>query len=104
MAALRIDRPQRREIRGRQASARGFGVRLGRWVLAWFCLSLGVAIASPVVHPQTFELVCSTAGAGKVVVKTDEGVRELGASHLDCPLCLPASTAPPPPVDRKSVV
>jgi hypothetical protein len=69
---------------------------LGRLVLLWFVLSLGVAVAAPLVHPQTMELVCSSAGAVKVVVKTDDGARELGASHLDCPLCA-LTGAPPPP-------
>jgi hypothetical protein len=68
---------------------------LARLVLAWFVLSLGVAIASPVIHPQAMELVCSAAGAIKVVVQTDDGARELGASQLDCPMCVP-NGAPPP--------
>jgi hypothetical protein len=41
---------------------------LHRCVLAWFLLSLGVAVAAPVVHPQAMELVCSAAGAIKVIV------------------------------------
>ncbi|RST45415.1 hypothetical protein [Variovorax sp. DXTD-1] len=69
---------------------------LVRFVLAWFVLSLGVAVASPMVHPQEMELVCSAAGAIKVVVQTDDGARELGASHLDCPMCV--LTGAPPPV------
>lgn len=69
---------------------------IGRLVLLWFVLSLGVAVAAPVVHPQAMELVCSSAGAVKVIVKTDDGVRELGASHADCPLCV-LTGAPPPP-------
>ncbi|WP_077003100.1 DUF2946 family protein [Variovorax sp. KK3] len=68
---------------------------LGRLVLLWFVLSLGAAIASPVVHPQALELVCSTAGAVKVVVQGEDGVQELGATHLDCPMCL-LTGAPPP--------
>lgn len=68
---------------------------LGRFVLLWFVLSLGVAVASPLVNPQSMELVCSSAGAVKVLVKTDDGARELGSSHLDCPLC--AITGAPPP-------
>ena len=30
------------------------------WVLAWFVASMGVAIASPLVHPQAFEAVSYT--------------------------------------------
>jgi hypothetical protein len=68
---------------------------LSRLVLLWFVLSLGVAVASPIVHPQAMELVCSSAGAVKMVVQTDDGGHEVSASHLDCPLCL-LSPAPPP--------
>lgn len=73
----------------------------GRWVLLWFVLSLGAAVASPIVHPQAVELVCSTAGAVKAVVQTDEGAQELGASHADCPLCLP--TGAPPAAEGRAV-
>ena len=59
---------------------------LGRLVLLWFVLSLGVAVASPLVHPQAMELVCSSAGAVKVIVQTDDGAPELGESQMDCPL------------------
>lgn len=68
---------------------------IGRWVLLWFALSLGVAVASPLVHPQAMELVCSSAGAIKVVVHTEDGAQEMGASHMDCPLCV-LTGAPPP--------
>lgn len=68
---------------------------IGRCVLLWFAMSLGVAVASPIVHPQAMELVCSAAGAVKVIVQTDDGAQELGASHMDCPLCV-LTGAPPP--------
>lgn len=71
---------------------------VGRWALLWFMLSLGVAVASPLVHPQAVELVCSSAGSVKVVVHTEDGVQEMGASHLDCPLCVLTGAPPPPPV------
>lgn len=64
------------------------GRALVRWVLLWFVLSVGAAIASPIVHPQSFELVCTSAGAIKVIVQTDDGPQEIGSAHLDCPLCL----------------
>jgi hypothetical protein len=69
---------------------------LGRLVLAWFALSLGVAVASPLVHPQAMELVCSSAGVMKVIVKASDGAQELGSSHLDCPMCMPLAAPPPP--------
>ncbi len=71
-------------------------------MLAWFVLSLGVAVASPVVKPRAMELVCSAAGAVKVIVQTDDGAQEMGASHVDCPLCV--LTGAPPPAAPLAVV
>ena len=67
---------------------------LARLVLVWFMLSMGVAVASPMVKPQAMELVCSGSGAIKVLVKTDDGMQEMGTHTLDCPLCS-AVGAPP---------
>ena len=67
---------------------------LHRLVLAWFLLSLGVAIAGPVLHPQSLELVCSAAGSVKVIVHTEDGAQEQGRTTMDCPLCA-AAGAPP---------
>ncbi|WP_326541032.1 DUF2946 family protein [Pseudorhodoferax sp.] len=80
------------------------GAALVRSVLALFLLSLGMAIASPIVKPQAMELICSSAGLVKAVVHTDDGVQEMGAGHLDCPACVltgappVSSTAALPPV------
>ena len=76
-------------------SLAGLARRVGRWVLMWFVLSLGAAVASPLVHPQAVELVCAGAGTIKTVVHTEDGVREMGVSHMDCPLCM-LTGAPPP--------
>ena len=59
---------------------------LARCVLAWFVLSIGVAVASPLVHPQAMELICSGSGAIKVLVKTDDGAKELPSHTLDLSL------------------
>lgn len=67
-------------------------------VLAWFVLSLGVAIASPIVKPQATELVCAAGGAMKLIVKSDDGSKEAKNHTLDCPLCTTLSA--PPPVAR----
>jgi hypothetical protein len=65
---------------------------LARLVLAWFALSLGVAMASPIVNPQAVELICS-GGVVKLAVPADDG--STPAPHLlDCPLC--AATGAPP--------
>lgn len=74
---------------------------LARFVLVWFTLSVGVAIASPIVQPQAMELVCSGAGAMKLLVKTDDGSQKASSHTLECPWC--ASISAPPPVARQSV-
>ena len=71
---------------------------LARLVLAWFVLSIGVAVASPLVNPQGMELICSGSGAIKVLVKTDDGAKELSSHTLDCPLC--AHVGAPPPTSQ----
>ena len=70
---------------------------LVRLVLAWFVLSLGAAIASPIVNPQGMELICSATGGAKLLVKSDDGSGQAGPHSLDCPLCLIGSALPPPP-------
>ncbi len=70
-------------------------IQLTRLVLVWFALSVGVAIASPIVNPQGMDLVCTSTGSMKLVVQGDD--EAAASSHtLDCPLC--ASTSAPPPV------
>ena len=77
--------------------------RLIRAVLAWFVLSVGLAVAAPVLQPQSLSLVCSAAGSLKLVATGDLGdLGEQGnpgapmAAHhsLDCVLCF-ALSAPP---------
>jgi hypothetical protein len=76
---------------------------LARLVLAWFALSLGVAIASPLVKPSGIEVICSGTGAMKLLVKGDADGGKPASSHtLDCPLC--ASIAAPPPAVRTDLV
>src|SRR5690606_37534878 len=36
---------------------------LARLVMAWFMLTLGIAVASPIVHPQAMEVVCTSSGS-----------------------------------------
>ncbi|WP_205959672.1 DUF2946 family protein [Ramlibacter humi] len=76
---------------------------LARLVLAWFALSLGVAIASPLVQPKAMQLVCSGA-AMKVVFQDGGDDGQAPTTHkLDCPLCAAAS-APPPVMEPAPVV
>lgn len=67
---------------------------LARWVLAWFVLSVGLAVAAPMVQPQSSALVCSAAGEVKLLVSGDDGALPAGHHLLDCVLCL-ALGAPP---------
>jgi hypothetical protein len=70
--------------------------------LAWFVLSLGVAVASPIVKPQDILLVCTGSGAMKVLVKAADGsASEAASNSMDCPLCAPV--AAPPPVEYWAV-
>ena len=71
--------------------------RLTRFVLVWFVVFVGVAVASPLVKPQAVHLVCSAIGVVKLV-QTDAAGDEVGGAALhtalDCPACLPL-IAPP---------
>jgi hypothetical protein len=71
---------------------------LTRFVLVWFALFLGVAVASPLVKPEAVHLVCSAIGGVKLVQADAAGSELLDgvAFHtaLDCPACLPL-IAPP---------
>ena len=69
--------------------------QIARFVLVWFALSMGVAIASPLVNPKTMQLVCSSAGAITVQFDQGDGGADRQANTLDCPLCA-AAGAPPP--------
>ena len=68
-------------------------IQITRLVLVWFALSVGVAIASPVLNPKGMDMVCTGTGMMKLVVQGDD---DATTSHtLDCPLC--ASVVAPPP-------
>ncbi len=68
---------------------------LARLVLAWFVLSIGVAVASPLVQPKPVELICLGSGAVKLVVKTDDGAHDMPSYTLDCPLFVHLGVPPP---------
>ena len=67
---------------------------LSRLVLASFVLVLAVAAASPILHTQGLEMVCSSGGINKLV--DADGNPASGVVQLDCPLC--AAPGAPPPV------
>jgi hypothetical protein len=72
-------------------------LQITRFVLVWFALSVGVAIASPLVNPKGVDMVCSSGGTMKMVVQGEGDADDAKASRLtmDCPLC--ASIGAPPP-------
>jgi hypothetical protein len=69
---------------------------LTRFVLVWFALSLGVAMASSLVVPKATELVCTTGGMLKLVAV--DGTDSAAPSHgqMDCALCAPGALPPAP--------
>ena len=70
--------------------------QLTRFVLVWFALALGVAMASPLVSPKSIDMVCASGGVMKLVV-TDEGDQAKPKNTgLDCPLCLSVAFPPAP--------
>lgn len=73
---------------------------LAQLALLWLALTIGVAVASPVVNPQTERVICTGAGMLKVVLSDDGTVTPAATPDsgdtLFCPLCL--VTGAPPPV------
>ena len=67
---------------------------LARLALLWFALTLGVAVASPMVNPQHELMVCSSAGMIKLSVNADGSVSATQSSEAHCPLCM-VGGAPP---------
>jgi hypothetical protein len=70
--------------------------RITRFVLVWFALFIGVAVASPLVKPQSSQMVCSALGGMKMVVD-DAGDTPIASGGMECPLCAQI-TAPGTPV------
>ena len=68
---------------------------LVRLVLASFVLVVTVAAASPVLHPQGLEMVCSGGGVMKLV--DADGNTSSVISQLDCPLCAAPGGPPSAP-------
>ena len=68
-------------------------------MLVWFALSLGAAIASPLINPQSTEIICTGSGVMKVLIKNADGSSTESVSRmLDCPMCAPLGA--PPPVQK----
>jgi hypothetical protein len=69
--------------------------QLTRFLLVWFALALGVAMASPLVSPKSLDVVCSSGGVMKLVA-SDGGDEGPSSSGMDCPLCLSVAFPPAP--------
>ena len=67
-----------------------------KWVVLWFALSIGAAMASPIVAPKSMELICSGSGAMKLLVKSanTDGAGDSSAMGMDCSLCASFFAAP----------
>lgn len=71
-----------------------------------FVLSMGVAVAAPVLKPQALTLICTAAGSVKLVAGADSPADNsdtglpagMQAHALDCVLCLPAGAPPAAPL------
>lgn len=71
--------------------------RLRWWVVAWLVLSLGAALASPLVQPRAMELICSTGSGATLVVHSGSDGAVLDPLNPDCALCLLGAAPPQPP-------
>lgn len=65
-----------------------------RLVLVWFALFIGASVASPLVKPQSTQMVCSAMGGMKMVVGDDAGGGTTFSGSMDCPLCVHVSAPP----------
>lgn len=70
---------------------------LARLALLWFVLAIGVAVASPVVHPQSELVICTGVGMQKVVLNDDGTISKSAATGMSCPLCMLGGAPPSPP-------
>lgn len=64
---------------------------LAKLALLWFALTLGAAVASPMVNPQTELVICTGSGMLKVVLADDGTVTTAATDAGDalfCPLCM----------------
>jgi hypothetical protein len=69
---------------------------IARLMLVWFAMYLGAAMASQVVAPRSLEVICSSSGVMKVLVRAADGsVSEVSKPMLDCPACMPIGAPPP---------
>lgn len=68
---------------------------LARLALLWFALTLGAAVASPMVNPQSEVLICSAASGMTKVVLNADGTLSSSPMTMDCPLCMLGGASAP---------
>lgn len=67
-----------------------------RFVLVWFALFLGAAVASPLVKTSSTQMVCSAMGGMKLVsLDADQEPSTTATLAMDCPLCMPVAAPNP---------
>ena len=71
---------------------------VARVMLAWFALYLGAAVASPLLTPGGYAIICSADGIPRLVQTDDAGAPGEARTTLHCPLCVPAGAPPSPSV------
>ena len=84
---------------------------LVQFLLAWWILAMGVAIAAPLVHAQPLDMVCSVGGSMKWVVSPaadtpdSDSPQKPSIGPMECPLCMsmvlptaPTSVTPATPI------
>ena len=67
---------------------------LAKLALLWFAVTLGVAVASPMVNPQQELLICTSVGMAKVVLADDGSVTTSPVAQAHCPLCVTGGVPP----------
>jgi hypothetical protein len=59
-----------------------------RRVVAWgFLLAIGLANTSPLLKPQSMELLCGSGGQMKLQIKSAEGEAQASTHTVHCGLC-----------------
>lgn len=69
-----------------------------RIVLMWYVAFVGAAVASPLVSPAQWQMICS--GSGMVLVDIDNDDADSLAAKgkgMECPLCVGGAAPPPAP-------
>ena len=67
-----------------------------RFVLVWFALFMGAAVASPLIRSEGLQVVCTGMGSMKLVQPDAAGeAGPLQPLAMDCPLCMPVAAPAP---------